>query len=270
MCDGGALFGVIPKKMWEKQYPVNEKNYCNMSLRCLLIDTGDRRILIDTGIGEKQSEKFLEYQHLNGDDTLSQSLHIAGYTVDDITDVLLSHLHFDHCGGCVHYDANHELQLSFPNATYWASKTQWENYLKPNMREGVVYFPENLMPIHEAGRLKTIDQEGEWIPGIDIRIYDGHTIGNMVPIIETPKGKIAFVGDHIPVAPCLALPWVSAFDTNPITSIDDKTRFLKEALDNDITLYFEHDLHTECCTIEQTKKGYKLKEKFTLEQWQNS
>ncbi|MCU4177026.1 MBL fold metallo-hydrolase [Carboxylicivirga sp. N1Y90] len=270
MCDGGALFGVIPKKMWENQYPVNEDNYCNMSLRCLLIDTGDRRILIDTGIGTNQSDKFLSRYFLNGDDNLRDSLKKVGYSFDDITDVLLTHLHFDHCGGCTHFDKNGEVQLSFPNADYWVEKKQWENYLNPNMREGAVYFPENMMPVFESGKLRLIDKEGEWLPNIDIRIFDGHTVGNMVPIINTPHGKIAFVGDHIPIAACIQLLWIPAYDTNPIISIEDKVRFLNEAIEDDITLFFEHDMHIECCNLEQNMKGIKLKDSFTLESWKNT
>ena len=265
MADGGAIFGVIPKMMWSKFYPANDINYCNLSMRCLLIDTGDRRILIDTGVGDKQSDKFFSYHHLNGDDSLSESLTKVGYNFEDITDVVLTHLHFDHCGGCVNYDDQQQPYLAFPNATYWVGKTQWENYKMPNIREGAVYFKENMMPVFEAGRLKTIDANGEWLPGIEMRIFNGHTAGQLVPVIQTTQGKLAYMGDLIPVMASIPLAWVSAYDTDPLLSIEEKREFLKEAAENNYTLFFEHDLYNECCTVEKTEKGIRMKESFTLE-----
>lgn len=267
MADGGALFGVIPKMMWQKQYPVDADNYCNMKMRCLLVDTGERRILIDTGAGDKQSDKFFSFSRLNGDATLEKSLNKAGYAYDDITDVILTHLHWDHCGGCVYYDADGTEQVRFKNATHWVSKLQWDNYLKPNIREGAVYFPENMMPIYEAGLIKTIESDGAIMPHIDIEIYDGHTVGNMVPIIHTPNGSIAFMGDVMPVLACMQPLWVPAYDTQPLISIDDKTIFLRKALDKEMTLFFEHDLEVECCSLKQNGKSITYEHTFKLEEF---
>jgi glyoxylase-like metal-dependent hydrolase (beta-lactamase superfamily II) len=264
MCDGGAIFGVVPKVMWQKKYPCDEDNYCNLSMRCLLIDTGDRKVLIDTGVGNKQSEKFLSYYRLNGHDTLLRSLNDLGYKPENITDVVLTHLHFDHCGGCTVQDENGELQLVFSNATHWVSKQQWENYNHPNLREGVVYFPENMQPVEKAGRLRLIDQDGEWIPGIDFRLFHGHTPGNIVPIIHYGEQKIAFMGDLLPVVASLALAWVAAYDVDPIRSIAEKREFLDEALQNDTILFFEHDLHIECCNLMRKEEGVRIKNAFSL------
>jgi len=267
MADGGALFGVIPKIMWQKQYPADADNYCNLIMRCLLIDMGERKILIDTGAGNKQNEKFFSYSRLNGNATLEDSLKNAGYSYDEITDVILTHLHWDHCGGCVYYDDNNIEQPRFKNATHWVSKLQWENYLNPNRREGAVYFPENMMPVYKAGLIKTVESNGEIMPGINIKIYNGHTIGNMVPIILTHNGPIAFMGDLIPVLPCIQTLWVPAYDTQPLTSIKDKTSFLQEAANENISLFFEHDLYTECCTIKQSGKEVKVGKTLRLEEF---
>ncbi len=264
MTDGGATFGVIPKVLWQKQYPADEENYCNLAMRSLLVDTGDRRVLIDSGMGNKQSEKFYSYYKLNGGDTLRGSLEKAGYTPDSITDVILSHLHFDHDGGHVVKDEDGNLKLLFPNATHWVSKSQWENYLNPNIRERSVYFPEDMMPVKEAGKLKVIDEEGEHIPGIDFRLFNGHTTGMIVTMISYNEKKVVFAADLIPLAANVPLAWVSAYDLFPLTTIKEKETFLKEAFEGNYILFFEHDLYTECCTLKMTEKGIRVDKTFNL------
>jgi glyoxylase-like metal-dependent hydrolase (beta-lactamase superfamily II) len=264
MTDGGATFGVIPKVMWQKQYPADEDNYCNLCMRCLLVDTGERVVLIDTGIGNKQSEKFYSYYRLNGDATLPGSLEEAGYPPGQITDVILTHLHFDHDGGHVIKDEEGNLQLLFPNAAHWTTKAQWENYLNPNIREGSVYFPEDMMPVKDAGKLKIIETEGEQIPGIEFRIFNGHTPGMIVPVIKHKDTKIVYGADLIPLLANVPLSWVSAYDLYPLTSIEEKESLLNEAYENGYILFFEHDLYNECCTLKKTEKGIRPDKIFKL------
>jgi len=269
MADGGALFGVVPKVIWEKRYPCNDQNYCNLSMRCLLIKTEGRVILIDTGVGNKQSEQFFSYQHLNGDDSLHQSFANVEVGLHEVTDVVLTHLHFDHCGGAVEKDEKGVLKATFPNAKYWAAQSQWDNYLSSNVREGSVYFKENMMPIFESGNLELIDENTELCSGIELRIFNGHTKGQVIPFIKYKNTTIVYTGDLIPVMASLPTAWVSAYDTDPITSMEEKTAFLSEAADNNYTLFFEHDLYNECCTLLKTERGIKSKESFKLEEIDN-
>jgi len=264
MMDGGATFGVIPKVMWQKQYPADEDNYCNVTMRSLLVDTGDRVVLIDTGIGNKQSEKFYSYYHLNGDATLLGSLKETGYSPEEITDVILTHLHFDHDGGHVIKDNDGTLKLLFPNAIHWTTESQWQNYLDPNIREGAIYFPENMMPVKEAGKLNIIEEEDEYIPGIEFRIFNGHTPGMIVPVIKYKNSKVIYSADLIPLAANVPLPWVSAYDLHPLTSIEEKEKLLTEAYENGYILFFEHDLYTECCSLKMTDKGIRPDKMFNL------
>ncbi|MBR8537061.1 MBL fold metallo-hydrolase [Carboxylicivirga sediminis] len=269
MADGGALFGVIPKVMWEEKYPADEDNYCNLAMRCLLVDTGERKVLIDTGAGAKQSAKFFSWHRLNGEASLLNSLTSAGYKPSDITDVILTHLHWDHCGGCVYYDEQDEPKVRFDNANHWVSEAQWQNYVAPNSREGVVYFPDNMQPIFEAGLLKVVQKDAMIMDHIEVRILNGHTQGNMLPIIHSPQGLVAFMGDVIPVLPSIRLPWVSAYDTMPIESIKEKQMFLKEAVEKGICLFFEHDCYNECATVAMGSKGFGVDKLFTLNEWSN-
>lgn len=264
MVDGGALFGVIPKIMWRKHYASDADNYCALSMRCLLIDDGERRVLIDTGAGMKQSSKFYSHYRYNEDGQLLDSLKSVGYQPEDITDVVLTHLHWDHCGGCVYRDENNSLHIQFKNAIHWVSQAQWDNYKQPNPREGAVYFTENMMPIYENGMLKTIKDNGFILPNIEAKLFSGHTSGNMLPIIHTPAGQIAFMGDLIPVQANIKVPWVSAYDTMPLTSIDEKKQFINHALNNDITLFFEHDINIECCKLFKNDNGIGVSKGFKL------
>jgi len=264
--DGGAMFGVVPKVLWSKVYPADENNLCNWAMRCLLVVDGDRKILIDNGIGDKQDWNFLRHYYLNGDDTLEKSLAKAGFTKEDITDVILTHLHFDHCGGSVEW--NHDrsgYRLSFPNANYWVSRQQYEWALEPNHRESASYLKENILPIEESGHLKLIEQEGEILPNIIIKFYHGHTEGQAIPHINYDGRTVVFAADLLPSAAHVPMPWIMAYDTRPLVTLEDKTRFYKEAVENDYIIFLEHDLYNECCTLQQAEKGVRVKEAFTLE-----
>lgn len=262
--DGGTMFGVVPKVMWSKKYPADENNLCNWSMRCLLIVDGDRKILIDNGIGDKQDEKFLRHYYLNGDFSLESSLAKYGFTTDDITDMVLTHLHFDHCGGSIKYNDEGKLVPAFKNATYWTTKAQFEWATNPNRREKASYLKENILPIQESGQLKLIEEEGEFLPNIYAKIFNGHTDGQLIPHIKYKGKTIAFMADLLPAAAHVPIAWVIAYDTKPLISLKDKERFYKEALEENVILFFEHDIYNECCSIEMTEKGVKVKETFKL------
>jgi len=258
--DGGAMFGVVPKIMWQKVYPADENNLANWAMRCLLIEDGNRKILIDNGIGDKQDEKFLSHYYLNGDDTLENSLAKVGVKPDDITDMVLTHMHFDHCGGSVKW--NHDktgFDLAFPNATYWASTKQYLWATNPNRREKASFLKENILPIEESGHLKLIDEEGEYIPGINFKLYDGHTNGQLIPHIHYQDNTVVFMADLMPSAAHIPMPWIMAYDTRPLQTLKDRERFYSEALAGDYILFFEHDLYHEACTLEDTPKGARVK-----------
>jgi glyoxylase-like metal-dependent hydrolase (beta-lactamase superfamily II) len=262
--DGGAMFGVVPKSIWNKSYPSDENNLCNWAMRCLLVVDGDRKILIDNGIGDKQDEKFLKHYYLNGDATLENSLAIPGYSPDDITDMFLTHLHFDHCGGSIKKVGENEFEPAFKNATYWISKPQWEWATNPNRREKASFLKENIFPIQESGQLKIIEEETEIFPGFKVKIFNGHTDGQMIPHISYKGKTIVFMADLLPSAAHVPLPYIMAYDTRPLITLQEKERFFEEALKNDFILFFEHDLYNECCTLEMTEKGIRVKETFDL------
>jgi glyoxylase-like metal-dependent hydrolase (beta-lactamase superfamily II) len=257
--DGGAMFGVVPKVMWQKAYPADENNLCNWSMRCLLIVDGERKVLIDNGIGNKQDEKWLRHYYLNGNDTLEKSLDKVGITPEDITDVILTHMHFDHCGGSVKWNNNNTgYELAFPNANYWTSKKQYEWATKPNRREKASFLKENINPIEESGKLKLIEDEGEFIPNIIFRLYDGHTDGQLIPHINCDGKTIVFMADLLPATAHIPMPWIMAYDTRPLMTLRDKERFFKDAIENDYILFFEHDLYNEACTLKDTPKGARV------------
>jgi len=263
--DGGAMFGVVPKVIWGKAYPADENNLCNWSMRCLLIETEDRKILIDCGIGDKQSEKFFSNYYLNGDDTLDKSLAAIGLGVDDITDVILTHLHFDHCGGAVRWNEERTDYIpTFKNATYITSKAQWEWATQPNNREKASFLKENILPIMEKGRIKLVDSDGELFPGITVRIFNGHTDGQVIPFIRYKDNTIVFMADLLPAAAHIPLPYVMSYDTRPLITLEEKEAFMNEAAKNGYILFFEHDLYRECCTVHETEKGVRMKDSFAL------
>jgi glyoxylase-like metal-dependent hydrolase (beta-lactamase superfamily II) len=265
--DGGAMFGVVPKVLWNKVYPADENNLANWAMRCLLVEDGDRLILIDNGIGDKQDEKFLKHYYLNGEDTLEGSLARLGYTPDDITDMILTHLHFDHCGGSIRYNEDRTgYELAFKNATYWTSRQQYEWAIEPNRRESASFLKENIIPIEESGHLRLIEEEGEILPNIRVKMYDGHTEGQVIPFINYHGRTVVFMADLLPSAAHIPLPWIMAYDTRPLITLEDKKAFYKEAVENDYVLFLEHDLYNECCTLQEGEKGVEKRESFKLEE----
>lgn len=270
--DGGAMFGVVPKSIWNKLNPADENNMCNWALRCLLIEDGNRLILIDTGNGTKQDEKFWSHYYLHGDDTLHSSLAQHGFKADDITDVILTHLHFDHCGGAVDL-VDGKLVTAFKNATYWSNEAHWNWAVKPNAREKASFLKENILPIQESGQLKFVQvgkQSDNRLPevsfseNISIRFVSGHTEAMMLPQIKYKDKTIVYMADLLPSAAHIPLPYVMGYDMFPLTTLNEKKMFLEEAVAGDYILFFEHDPEIECCTLQQTEKGVRMKEAFPL------
>lgn len=259
--DGGAMFGVVPKSIWNKLNPADENNMCSWAMRCLLIEDGDRLILIDTGMGDKQSEKFFGYYYLHGDDTLMKSLNNAGFTEHDVTDVFLTHLHFDHCGGGIKR-TERGFALTFPNATYWSNEAHWQWATEPNPRERPSFLKENILPIQESGHLKFIGVDEE--SPFDIHFVSGHTEMMMLPMITYKNRTICFCADLIPSANHIPLPYIMAYDTKPLLSMDEKEKFLAQAIARHYVLFFEHDKQVECCTVKQTERGIQLDHTFHL------
>ncbi|MEO9004404.1 MAG: MBL fold metallo-hydrolase [Ginsengibacter sp.] len=264
--DGGAMFGVVPKSMWEKLNPPDDNNMCNWAMRCMLIEDEGRLILIDTGMGHKQSEKFFGYYFLNGDDTLERSLKKYGFSKEDITDVFLTHLHFDHCGGAID-KVGENLLPAFKNATYWSNEKHWQWATQPNDREKASFLKENIMPIKECGRLKFVDiQEGiQFAKNINVRFVNGHTQSMMLPQIKYKNRTIVYMADLLPSAAHIPIPYVMAYDTRPLETLIEKKLFLTEAQQNDYILFFEHDAKIECCNLQLTEKGIRSKDIFKLE-----
>ncbi len=266
--DGGACFGVVPKSVWEKYVTADENNMIPLASRCLLADTGDRRILVDVGMGDKQSEKFFSYYYLFGDDSLEGNLAKHGYKPEDITDVVLTHLHFDHVGGAVKWAEDGKTpELTFPNATYYCTKKQWDTAMDPNPREKASYFEENLLPMYESGRLEFIHEEGFLCDGVYLEIKNGHTVGQIVPVFDYKGRKVAFMADFIASVGNIPLAYVPSFDIDPVLSMEEKKSFLQRAVDEDYILVFEHDYDNECCTVKQTPKGARAKDIFTLSEF---
>ncbi|PLX20366.1 MAG: MBL fold metallo-hydrolase [Salinivirgaceae bacterium] len=253
--DGGTMFGVVPKGLWQRKYEADENNLCNIADRALLVDTGDRVVLIDTGIGDKQDERYLSFHHLYGDDSLVKSIHNAGYKEEDITDVILTHLHWDHCGGAVLRDNNRELKLRFNKANIWVSKDQWEWATSPNIREAPAFLEENILPLKESGKLILVEKDGEIIPGIEVKIFQGHTKGLMLPIINKDGQKVLFAGDLIPVMANIPLVYVASFDILPLETIKEKEIILKKAVEENWVIVLQHDQKVEACTVKETPKG---------------
>ncbi|MBS1638043.1 MAG: MBL fold metallo-hydrolase [Bacteroidetes bacterium] len=264
--DGGAMFGVVPKSIWNRSNPADENNMCSWAMRCLLIQDGKRLILVDNGMGDKQDAKFFGYYYLHGDDTLEKSLAKYGFGMDDITDVFLTHLHFDHCGGSIKYNSDRtKLEPAFKNATYWSNEKHWEWAVNPNPREKASFLKENILPIQESGQLKFVDVSKEFIPGFSINEVNGHTEAMMLPVLSYKNTTVAYMADLIPSTGHIPLPYVMGYDVRPLNTLKEKEALLKQAAQNNWALFFEHDPAMECCSLEQTERGIRLKEHFSLE-----
>jgi len=259
MLDGGAMFGTVPKSIWQRLNPADEQNMCNWAMRCLLIEDGDRLILIDNGMGEKQSDKFFGYYYLNGIHSLQKSLNDVGVDFNDITDVVLTHLHFDHCGGSVKWNTMKDgYQLTFPNAKYWVHPTHWEHAINPNPREKASFLTENMLPIQEMGHLDFIGEDLKISENISGILAQGHTESMYCPKINVNGETLVFMADMIPSTGHIKPNYVMGYDIRPLDTMREREAFLKEAVANDYTLYFEHDLNIECGKVILTDRGYKL------------
>ena len=264
--DGGAMFGVVPKTIWQKTNPADANNLCTWAMRCLLIEDEGRLILVDTGIGNKQDEKFFSHYFLHGDATLDSSLAKLGFHRNDITDVFLTHLHFDHVGGAIIREGD-KLLPAFKNAIYWSNEKHWDWAVNPNEREKASFLKENILPIQESGQLKFIEpQDGvNFTDNISVKFTYGHTDAMMLPLINYKGRQVLYMADLLPSVGHLPLPYVMAYDMFPLKTLNEKKKILTEALEKQYILYLEHDPVNECCTLQQTEKGIRMAEAFTLE-----
>lgn len=268
--DGGAMFGVVPKSIWQKTNPADDNNMCTWAMRSLLIEDGNRLILVDTGIGNKQSEKFFSHYYLHGDDSLDKNLNKLGFHRNDITDVFLTHLHFDHCGGAIEFNNSKDsFRPAFENATFWSNERHWEWATKPNAREKASFLTDNILPIHESGQLKFIQRPSDFVEkselGFGVTFVDGHTDSMMVPHLSYKGRNLCFMADLLPSTGHIPLPYVMGYDTRPLITLEEKGKFLQKAADENWVLLLEHDSVNECCTVQNTEKGIRLNETFKLE-----
>lgn len=264
--DGGAMFGVVPKSIWNKLNPADENNMCTWAMRCLLIQDGNRLILVDNGIGNKQDEKFLGHYYLHGNDTLGKSLAKHGFNTDDITDVFLTHLHFDHCGGSIKREGD-KLVPAFKNATFWTNEQHWKTATTPNDREKASFLKDNILPIQQSGQLKfVVDHQIDFSTNFQVKQVFGHTEAMMLPMINYKGKTIVYMADLLPSVSHIPVPYVMAYDMFPLTTLHEKKSFLNEAVENDYILFFEHDPKIECCSLQMTEKGVRMKETFNLKE----
>ena len=265
--DGGAMFGVVPKSIWNKINPADENNMCTWALRCLLIQDEEKLILIDTGMGDKQDAKFFGHYYLHDTQTLSTALAKHGFAMEDITDVILTHLHFDHCGGAIVRHGN-ELVPAFKNAVYWSNAEHWQWAVNPNEREKASFLKDNILPIEASGQLKfvPVEENARFSSNISFRFAYGHTKAMMLPQIQYKGKTIVYMADLLPSIGHIPLPYVMAYDMFPLTTLAEKKAFLQEAADKEYILYFEHDPLVECCTVYATEKGIRVKESFRLDE----
>ena len=261
MADGGAMFGPIPKMYWERKYPCNENNLCIMAMRCLFVETESRRILIDTGVGNKHELKFYQPHNLKD---IVEEVRRFGYSAEDITDVILTHLHFDHCGYSTRFDDNRKAVPTFPNATYWLSQAQWDNYRNPSLYEKDSFFAENIEPIADANQLQLINEDIELFEGLSLKLYDGHTPGQIAVFIDTITERIIYPGDVIPTSAHVSLGWVSAYDNNAALAMEEKKRLLDQIIDEDRRAIFYHDAHIVSAKIESKNGYYFLTNPYTI------
>jgi glyoxylase-like metal-dependent hydrolase (beta-lactamase superfamily II) len=267
--DGGAMFGVIPKALWSRVYTSDENNLISLTLRSLIVETGDHKILVDTGWGNKQDDKFFRYVHLNGGEGLFEGLEARGYSREDITDVFLTHMHADHCGGAIIRSSRGiGFEPAFPDATIHVSRAQWEWALKNNLREADSYPEENIIPLRDTGRLNLVDEECELFPGFSVIFCSGHTPGLMIPIINYNGKMLVYTGDLIPTVAHIPLIWNMSYDIESLKTISEKERLLNEALEKNYILVFQHDENVECCTLRLTPKGIRVKDRFRFSEIQ--
>lgn len=268
--DGGAMFGVVPKSLWQRTNPADSNNLCTWAMRSLLIEDENRLILVDTGIGNKQSDNFFKHYYLHGDDSLEKSLNNNGFGIDDITDVILTHLHFDHCGGSIEWanDERTHLRPVFKNAKFWSNENHWKWATEPNPREKASFLKENILPIQESGQLNFIERTGQITKNafndIDLFFADGHTESQIIPMIKYKGKTLVFMADLLPSVGHIPLPYVMGYDTRPLLTMDEKQTFLNMAADEEFILFLEHDNLNECCTVQHTEKGIRLKETLKL------
>ncbi len=263
--DGGVAFGVVPKSLWTKVYPEDTDNLINICTRCLLIETENRKILVDTGMGNKRGDKYYAYKYRTGTGGIAEQLHKISINPEEITDVVFTHLHDDHVGGATELDKDGNLKLIFENASYWCSESHWKWSEYSNKREAAAYFTDNLNPIKESGRLNLIKESGNWLDGIEFRIFNGHTRGQLIPLIRKADQTYVFAGDFIPSKAHIPLPYVPAVDIEPLLTLTEKESFLEEALENQYIMIFEHDFYNEACQLISTEKGVAAGETFTIE-----
>lgn len=263
--DGGAMFGVVPKVIWNKLNPADEKNLCTWAMRCLLIEDGNQLILVDTGMGDKQDAKFFSYYEPSYKPTIQESIEKAGYSMSDITDVLLTHLHFDHCGAAISKKED-KLYTTFPKATYWSNEHHWQAAITPNAREKASFLKENILPIQESGQLKFADESTIINENIQLKLVNGHTESMIIPHINYKGKNIVYLADLIASQAHLPISYVMAYDTQPLVTLQEKELYLKRAVDENHILFFEHDKSIECCTVEMTERGIRAKDSFNLDQ----
>ena len=263
--DGGAMFGVVPKVLWSRTNPADDNNLCPWAMRSLLIEDGDRLILIDNGIGDKQEDKFLKHYYLHGDVNLYSSLAKYGFSPDDVTDVFLTHLHFDHCGGSVQWNKDRSgFQMTFKNAKYWTNQEHWNWATKPNRREKASFLKENIIPIQQEGHLNFVEKEGELFDNFNTLFVNGHTESQMIPHITYKDKTIVFAADLLPSTGHIPLPYVMGYDIKPLVTLTEKEKFLNEAAEKEYIIYLQHDNYNECCTVQKSEKGVILKDIFSL------
>ena len=270
--DGGAMFGVVPKSIWNRTNPADSNNLIDMAARCLLIERGDRLTLIDTGMGNKQSDKFFGYYYKWGDHSLDKSLNKYGFHRDDITDVFLTHLHFDHCGGSIQWNKDKTgYEPAFKNAFFWTNEDHWKWATEPNQREKASFLKENLLPMQESGQLRFVSRDNkaykeESEMDFGILFVDGHTEKQMIPHIQYKDKTLVFTADLLPTAGHIPLPYIMGYDTRPLLTLTEKAVFMEKAVNNNYFLFLEHDAHNQICTLQTTEKGVRLKEIHTFAQ----
>ena len=263
--DGGAMFGVVPKVLWSKTNPSDSNNLCSWAMRSLLIEDGDKLILIDNGIGDKQDDKFLKHYYLHGDNSLSNSLQKLGFSEDDVTDVFLTHLHFDHCGGSVKWNKDRTgFEMAFKNAKYWSNNDHWSHALNSNYREKASFLKDNILPIQQSGQLNFIERDSKFLDFFNVLFVDGHTESQMIPHIHYKDKTIVFAADLLPSTGHIPLAYVMGYDTQPLKTLIEKKQFLLDAAEKKYVIFLQHDNYNECCTVKLSEKGVVLNQTFKL------